>query len=54
MSILDTLFIKRFCLPCNSNIDSYEVGDSTISPCFCGTYNHAACLLRGKQCYEKG
>jgi hypothetical protein len=54
-SILDTLFIKRFCLPSNANIDSYEVGDLKVSSCLCGNYNHASCLLQGKQYHiEKG
>ena len=54
-SILDTLFIKRFCLPANSDISSYEKGQSNINSCLCGNYNHASCLLQGKQkCFEKG
>lgn len=53
--ILDTLFLKRFCLPFDTDISLYENGKSTISSCLCGNYNHAACLLQGKQkCFEKG
>lgn len=52
--IFDTLFIKRFCLPSDTDITSYEIGKSKISSCLCGNYNHAACLLQGKCCFEKG
>lgn len=52
--ILDTLFIKRFCLPANADIASYENGKSKINPCLCGHYNHACCVLQGKWCFEKG
>lgn len=46
--ILDTMFMKRFCLPSNADISSYENGESKISSCLCGNFNHAACLLEGK------
>lgn len=53
--ILDTLFLKRFCLPSDSDISLFENGESRISSCLCGNYNHASCLLQGKQkCFEKG
>ena len=46
-TIIDTLYCKRFCLPTNSN-------NSNILPCLCGNYNHASCLLQGKDlCFEK-
>ena len=54
MSIFDTLFIKRFCLPANVDISLYEIGDAKITSCLCGNYNHAACILQGKGCFEKG
>ncbi len=46
--ILDTMFMKRFCLPSNADISSYETGESKISSCLCGNFNHVACLLEGK------
>jgi len=46
--LLDTMFIKRFCLPVGSNIDSYENGEKNVSECLCGHYNHAACIIKGK------
>jgi hypothetical protein len=52
--ILDTLFLKRFCLPSNSDISLFENGDIKISSCLCGNYNHASCVLQSKQCFEKG
>ena len=47
--ILDTLFLKRFCLPYDSDITLFENGESKIAPCLCGNYNHASCVLQGKQ-----
>ena len=53
--ILDTLFLKRFCLPSDSDISLFESGESKISSCFCANYNHVACISQGKQkCFEKG
>ena len=52
--IFDTLFIKRFCLPSNTDISSYELGNTSVPACLCGNFNHVSCLLQGKQCFEKG
>ena len=53
--ILDTLFLKRFCLPSDADISLYETNQSKILSCLCGNYNHASCLLQGKQKrFEKG
>lgn len=53
--IFDKLFIKRFCLPFNADVSNYEIGDSRISSCYCGNYNHACCIVQGKEpYYEKG
>ncbi len=49
MSILDTLFIKRFCLPSNIDISSYENGNSYVPSCLCGNFNHASCIFEGKE-----
>jgi hypothetical protein len=54
LNLLDKMFIKRFCLPVNSDIDSYENGSINIDSCLCGNYNHVACVLKGKGQYEKG
>lgn len=47
-SIFDILFIKRFCLPSNTDISNYENGKSQISSCMCGNYNHVSCIIQGK------
>ena len=47
-NLLDTMFIKRFCLPSNTDIKMYENGDSNISSCICGNYNHISCILQGR------
>ena len=48
--LLDKMFIKRFCLPANVDIDEYENGDKRIHSCVCGNYNHIACVLQGNPC----
>jgi hypothetical protein len=47
-NLLDKMFIKRFCLPANSDIELYENGSIHMNSCLCGHYNHAACILQGK------
>lgn len=54
MTILDKMFIKRFCLPTDVNIDLYENGTETVSSCVCGHYNHVSCVLQGKWKLEEG
>ena len=54
MNLLDNMFLKRFCLPVNSDIELYENGKANINSCLCGHYNHAACILQGKWNFEKG
>lgn len=54
IQLLDTMFIKRFCLPSNIDISSYEKGKSKITSCLCGNYNHASCLLQGKWTVGEG
>lgn len=45
-TLFDTLFIKRFCLPFDADITSYN---NNISSCLCGNFNHASCILKGKE-----
>ena len=47
--LLETMFIKRFCLPANTNVEKYETGEENINSCVCGHYNHIACVLKGKE-----
>ena len=49
--ILDKMFIKRFCLPSDTNVETYETGENTVDSCLCGNYNHVACILQGKDRY---
>jgi len=49
LSLLDTMFKKRFCLPINSNIQSFENGDEKINSCLCSSYNHIACIIKNKK-----
>ncbi len=49
--LFDRLFIKRFCLPCDIDVSSYENGTTNLSSYLCGNYNHAACILKGKERY---
>ena len=44
-SLLDSMFLKRFCLPSNINIKDDEY---TINKCLCGTSNHIACIFKVK------
>ena len=46
--LLDRLFLKRFCLPINTDITSYENGKNSITSCVCFPYNHVSCVLKGK------
>lgn len=52
-SLLEKMFIKRFCLPVDSNIELYERGEININSCICGHYNHVSCVLPGKLDFEK-
>jgi len=47
-NLLDTLFLKRFCLPINTDINLYENGKNNITSCVCVPYNHVSCVLKGK------
>jgi hypothetical protein len=41
MTLIDSLYNKRFCLPSNG-------GASIQKNCLCGNYNHIACIFLGK------
>jgi len=53
-NLLEKMFIKRFCLPKDSDIRLYENGNMSVSSCVCGHYNHVSCILQGKRKYEQG
>jgi cytidine deaminase len=52
-NLLDKMFIKRFCLPIDSDITLYENGNKNINSCLCGHYNHVSCVLKVKGIFEK-
>jgi hypothetical protein len=49
-NLLDTMFIKRFCLPLNVSIGDDRI---TINNCLCGPFNHVACVLQNKHCFKQ-
>lgn len=53
-TLIDNMFIKRFCLPIDSDVELYESGEMHINSCLCGHFNHISCVLQGKGLYEKG
>jgi cytidine deaminase len=46
-SFIDTMFLKRFCLPHNTNLDDF-VNNNANNKCVCGKYFHASCIFQGK------
>lgn len=45
-TLLDKMFIKRFCLPINVDINNYEKGVENIHNCICGDFNHASLFYK--------
>jgi hypothetical protein len=54
LNLLDKMFIKRFCLPSDADIELYENGENYVPECVCGHYNHVSCILQGKWNLAKG
>ncbi len=48
-TLLDNLFLKRFGISVDTNIEDYETGTKKMRGCLCGEYNHMACVLKGKE-----
>lgn len=46
--IFETLFIKRFCLPSNIDVSTYDFHNQKALNCSCSNYNHAAAFYKGK------
>ena len=46
-NVFDTMFIKRFCLPVDTDINLYENGQINTKQCLCDNYNHISCILQG-------
>ncbi len=47
-SLLDKMYIKRFCLPFDTNTETLKYNDTMMIPCICGHYNHISCVLKMK------
>jgi|Laugresu1bdmlbsd_1035121.scaffolds.fasta_scaffold42567_1 hypothetical protein len=47
-TLLNKMFLKRFCLPSNSDVSLYENGIKKVTRCSCGNYNHVACIIKCK------
>jgi hypothetical protein len=52
-NLLDTMFLKRFCLSFDTDVEDYENGTCNITSCLCGNYNHVSCVLQGKGKFKK-
>ena len=52
-ALVETMFLKRFCLPVDSDINLYEKGHINIDSCLCSHYNHVSCILQGKRYLKK-
>lgn len=50
-NLLNKMFLKRYCLPINTDVRKYENNDNErIKPkTVCGNYNHISCILKGKR-----
>lgn len=54
-SLLEKMFIKRFCLPNEADIISqFENGTKQVNSCLCGRYNHVSCVFTGNLSLTKG
>ncbi len=47
-NILDAMFLKRFCLPSNTNLDEFKSNNMIANKCICGNYFHVSCVFQGK------
>jgi hypothetical protein len=45
MTTLETIFIKRFCLPINTDVTLYEKGVANITNGLCGSYYHGCYIF---------
>jgi hypothetical protein len=52
--LIDKLFIKRFCLPIDANIEEYEQGKTCVNSNLCSQFNHVACIFTKKRILNYG
>jgi len=45
---MDTMFLKRFCLPVDTNLDEIKNNNLRVNKCICGNYFHVSCVFQGK------
>ncbi len=53
-TITNTLFMKRFCLPTDTDMSSFRINKNVARECVCGNYFHMACAFKGKLALEEG
>jgi hypothetical protein len=46
-NILDTMFLKRFCLPSDTDLGEFKNSNRVASKCICGNYFHVSCVFQG-------
>lgn len=47
-NIMETMFLKRFCLPSNTDLDNFKSNNMVANKCICGNYFHVSCVFQGK------
>jgi hypothetical protein len=47
-NIMETMFLKRFCLPSNTDLHDFKSNNMVASNCICGNYFHVSCIFQGK------
>jgi len=46
-NLLETMYIKRFCLPSNLDVTNTKYLNK-VNTCLCSEFNHIACIFQGK------
>ena len=46
-NIMETMFLKRFCLPSNTDLDHFKSNNMVANKCICGKYFHVSCAFQG-------
>ena len=48
LKLLDNLYYKRFCLPSNVDIATYETGNA-VNSCLSNNFNHSSVFYKGNK-----
>lgn len=51
--LLETMYIKRFCLPHNIDIEEYVKTPGNLLQCVCGEFNHICAFYKGRENLSK-